>query len=341
MAEPPEPDFMRHFQDGESFYFDESLDEPGIWGRDDKVLWPPGEPLLLCGSTGVGKTTLAKQLARARVGLRDEVLGFPVVPGKGTLLYFASDRPKQAAKAGRRLFTRDEGPVLKERLVIWKGPILADLRKVPTTLLALARLWGADTVIIDSAKDVAPALSTDEGGVALSMALQHLIADDIEVMVLHHQRKPEAGGKANTLDDVYGSTFITASAGSVVLLSGKAGDPIVDLIHLKQPIAEVGPLKVEHDHITGISTVIKGHDLLRFLATHPKGVTATEVAIARFEVSSPTENQRKKARRDLISLVNKGLVHQIEGQKEGFGGPSGTRYFLVERGLHVVGREPP
>jgi hypothetical protein len=38
-------------------------------------------------------------------------------------------------------------------------------------------------------------------------------------------------------------TWLTSGAGSVILLNGQPGDPIVSLHHLKQPAAAVGPLQ--------------------------------------------------------------------------------------------------
>src|SRR5688500_9512898 len=43
-----------------------------------------------------------------------------------------------------------------------------------------------------------------------------------------------------------------AGAGSVILLWGEPGGALVDLTHLKQPAGDVGPLRVFHDHATGI-----------------------------------------------------------------------------------------
>src|ERR1022692_4294989 len=43
------------------------LDAPelveSIWGDNHRCLWAKGEPFLLCGPDGVGKTALAEQLA--------------------------------------------------------------------------------------------------------------------------------------------------------------------------------------------------------------------------------------------------------------------------------------
>ena len=43
---------------------------PALWGVGESVLWAAGEPLKIVGHQGVGKTTIAQQLALHRLGLR-------------------------------------------------------------------------------------------------------------------------------------------------------------------------------------------------------------------------------------------------------------------------------
>jgi len=52
---------------GGAFILDAPKDVPAVWGE--------GEPLILAGPSGVGKTTLAQQLVLARLGLAGPVLG--------------------------------------------------------------------------------------------------------------------------------------------------------------------------------------------------------------------------------------------------------------------------
>ena len=92
----------------------------------------------------------------------------------------------------------------------------------------------------------------------VNRAVQYVVVEGIEVVGLHHQRKGQGGAKPNGLEDVYGSTWLTAGMGSVVLLWGAAGDPNVELRHLKQPVAEVGPLRIEHDQLTGMQPGLPG-----------------------------------------------------------------------------------
>ncbi len=96
-------------------------------------------------------------------------------------------------------------------------------------------------VYIDALKDVAVKLTDDEVGSRVNAEIQEVIANGIELVADHHQRKASADNKKpRTLADAYGSVWLTAGCGSVLLLWGEAGDPIVELSHLKQPAGESG-----------------------------------------------------------------------------------------------------
>src|SRR5690606_30677182 len=131
--------------------------------------------------------------------------------------------------------------------------------------------------------------SEDAVGAAVNQAHQGVVAAGIELVVCHHQRKSQDGRKPNHLDDVYGSTWITAGAGSVVLLWGQPGDAYVELTHLKQPVDEVGPLSIHHDHVKGRSTVPEPVDLLELAKGSP--LTVADAARHIYETDSPDRNQ--------------------------------------------------
>jgi replicative DNA helicase len=321
---------LTRFVAGGAFVLDQPAGVPAVWGHDDKVLWAAGEPCLVVAPPGVGKTTLAGQLIAGRLGLLDAVLGFPVMATGGRVLLVASDRPRQIARAlGRLLGDADRGH-LDDRLVIWPGPPPQDLAKHPELLLRMCRHAGADTVVLDSLKDQALGLANDEVGSGLNRALQLAIAEDIEVLGLHHQRKGQNGTRPRTLEDTYGSTWITAGAGSVILLWGAAGDLVVDLVHLKQPAAEVGPLKIEHDHDTGISRVTRSFDPLAWLRHQHHPVTAVDCARAMTQKAKPIDNDRRKAARVLDRLVRDGHAHKDSPQPGGAGGSDSARYTATD-----------
>lgn len=131
-AAEPQPD--ERYVSGGTFILDAPKGVPAVWGSSDQVAWAKGEPLLIVGPAGVGKTTLAGQLIMARVGFRGSVLGMPVAAGE-RVLYLACDRPAQVQRALARLVTANDREVLDERLVIWKGPPPADFARHPDTLI--------------------------------------------------------------------------------------------------------------------------------------------------------------------------------------------------------------
>jgi AAA domain len=301
--------------DGASFLLNQPDKVPCIWGTGSDVLWAEGEPLMVCGLPGVGKTTIAGQVLRARLGIGDGmVLGLPVTPDTRPILYLAMDRPRQISRALGRLFTAADHDILRERLIVRPGPPPEDLA-VNTDLLAqLAHEHGAGTVFLDSLKDAFLGLSEDEPAAAYNRARQTAITASIELLEMHHMVKRGAsGGKPKTLADVYGSTWLTAGAGSVIVLNGDPGDPLVELRHLKQPAAEVGPWRVLHDSITGLSVVFHATDLVA-LAMAQGDVSARDAAKALAETDKPTPNDVEKARRKLAALVRSGhLIVTREG----------------------------
>ncbi|MEU8275713.1 AAA family ATPase [Microbispora bryophytorum] len=317
------------FTSGAAFVLDVPAEVPSIWGKGTSVLWAPGEAIMIVGGNGVGKTTLAHQLVAARLGILDTVLGFSVEAGSGRVLYLACDRPRQIARAMQRLFSEEHREILEERLIVWKGPPPHDFAKRTDILVAMCAKAEADTVVVDSLKDVAIGLSEDAVGAAYNRARQQAIAAGVEVIELHHQKKVgNSGGKPNELGDVYGSTWITAGAGSVILLDGKAGDPIVDFKHLKQPADEVGPFRVVHDHDTGLSSIEGSVDLLTLSRNFPHGMTPKAAAMQLFDTDEPTRSETEKARRKLDKLVSDGLMVVKEGAHTGPGKPP-RLYFRV------------
>jgi hypothetical protein len=232
------------------------------------------------------------------------------------------DRPQQIARGLRRLFTEDDRDTLNDRLEVWKGPPPADLARSTDTLLDMVKSAEADTVVIDSLKDAAVGLVDDNVAAAYNRARQLVIAAGVEVLELHHQVKRGAnGGAPTTLADVYGSAWLTAGAGSVVLLAGAAGDPIVELRHLKQPADDVGPLRVIHDHAAGTSRIWYSADLPAMARASASGITAKAAAQALFNTGNPKPNDVEKARRRLDALVRSGELHRRDPTR---GGPNGT-----------------
>jgi replicative DNA helicase len=307
------------------------LDAPemvaSVWGDGHRCLWAEGEPLLICGPDGVGKTSLGQQLALSRCGIRDQqFLGLPVKTA-GRVLYLACDRPTQALRSFRRMVGPADRDLLNEKLTIWRGPLPFNLASEPRGLVELGHFFEADTIVVDSLKDVASDLSKEESGLGIGAAFQHAVADNIEVVALHHQRKQQTGAsKPRHLSDIYGSRWITASAGSVLMLWGEAGDLVVDFDHLKQPDETVGPFKIVHDHVFGVTTLAESVDAFSIVKGAWNGLTAAGVAAEMFGTVTPSRNEIEKARRQLERLTREGRIQKRDGSKGGRGGGDAALY---------------
>lgn len=321
--------------DGGTFVFDIPDGIPCLWGDGQAVAWAEGEALIIAGPPGVGKTTIAHQVVEAMISLfggRVLDLDVPALPEGGKILYLACDRPGQIARAMRRRLKDHDRADVARKLIIWRGPPPGDFAKDTDLLTRLCQTAGASVVIIDSLKDVALGLSEDATGAGLNQSRQKALAAGIQVMELHHLVKRGPDGAAPTkLADLYGSAWISAGAGSILLVWGEAGDPIVKVAHLKQPAHEVGPLTVMHDHETGQSHVqhaIRAEDLA---GGYNGGITAAKLAERMFDTDRPTANQVEKARRKLDAAVRAGTLARVEGERGGGKDRTPTKYLPVKQ----------
>lgn len=318
---------------GDVFIWQESAEIDVRWGEHSEVLWAAGESVMIVGPPGVGKTTVAHQLVAGLLGLRSEVLGLPVAQAR-RVLYLAMDRPRQIRRAMGRLFDPADAAILHERLLVRRGPLSVDIAKNPQLLIELAQRHECDVLMIDSLKDAAIKLTDDETGGNVNRAIQWCNAEGVDVCTLHHQRKGEQGTKPNTLADVYGSAWLTAGTGSVILLWGDAGAEDVELIHLKQPLDPVGPLDLHHDHHAGVTTVLRPFDTLGWLRKRgAAGGTALEAAQAEHhdDKLTATSARAKAADRRLRGLVQRGLARRRAEPMEG-GRFAPARYLAVTSG---------
>lgn len=320
---PAEADPFDRYVGGGSFIFDQPAATDPIWGDAHNVLWMSGEALMVVGPPGVGKTTTVQQLVLARVGVLDQFLGFDVRKTTSKVLYLAMDRPAQIARSMRRMVDDGDREVLEERLVVWPGPPPRDAAKAPEILKLLAEKAGADTIIVDSLKDAAVGLTDPETAGWYNRARQRALAAGIEVVEIAHQKKQGSGGGApKSLQDVHGGMELTAGAGSVFLVWGKAGDPVVEFVHLKQPAEEVGPLKLVHEHDVGRTTVFEKVDAADIIKASPgKEWTARDVAAVISDAEKPTDGEVEKARRKLERLSNGGHAVRSEAPNARGGRP--------------------
>lgn len=215
-----------------------------LWGEGDQILWAAGEPLLICGGDGVGKTSIAQQVAIAMVK-GGSVLGYPVSRVDRPVLYIAADRPKQARRSLGRMVKPEDYELLEQMLYVHTGHF--SIKEITSAAGGV----GAGTIFVDTLGAVVHNPGSDESGLEIYHSLQEACGVGVDVCLIHHARK--RGEQWRGLDEVYGSRWITAPCGSILFLSGHAGSSEVFLRHLKQPDAAVGPGKVYHDHAQGRS----------------------------------------------------------------------------------------
>ena len=254
------------------------------------------------GDRGAGRcreTTLVGQLLRARLALGSQVLGYSVAPTQSRVLYLV-DGP---AATNPTLATAPVRP--RDRGAITGGSLSGRGRHRRTSPNIGANCWSSrngqtDTVIIDSLKDAYIGLSDDEASAAYNWPGKPRCKVAYRWSSCTSGQARPGRASPTTLADVYGSTFIPAGAGSVVLLWGQPGDPPVQFRHLKQPMAEVGPWPILHDHARGVSTVHRGADLVQ-LATiaEPEGSRSGQPHVPCSRTTKPTDAQIEKARRKL------------------------------------------
>ena len=81
----------------------------------------------------------------------------------------------------------------------------------------------------------------------------------------HRQARRRRRG-THRVADIYGSAWITMRTGSIVMLSGEPGDPIVGLRHVRAPADQVGPYQLLHDPDAGTLTISHSIDLIELVA---------------------------------------------------------------------------
>jgi hypothetical protein len=187
------PDASARLLTGAQFVLDAPTTQAAIWGSGQEILWSEGEGVYVTGPLGVGKSTLLQQLIAGRLGLRDELLGMPIANDGRSVLLIAADRPAQIRRSMLRMFGEPQRKALAERLRVHRGALPFDVTKAPELLVEL--VGDAGTVFIDSLKDIASPLSSDEVGAAVNRALQLVIEAGAQVCALHHHRKASSENK--------------------------------------------------------------------------------------------------------------------------------------------------
>lgn len=307
--------------DGLSFLAPDEPDEPPLWGHEDvAALWSSGESLFIVGPPGAGKSTLAHLVVFGRLGLLPDVFGFPVTDDGRKVLYLAMDRPKQIQRAMRRLLRPEHRDALTERLLFHKGPLPVSLTSSDEHrdyLRDLALKYGAGAIVVDSIKDVLPDASDEKSAGRYNSARQSALAAGVEWIELHHNRKANGTNKApNTLEDVYGSRWLTAGAGSVISLwQDEPGSPVISLSHLRASGEKWRDTTLILDPEAGTLTTEAQETLEEFARRNPKGFTVMQATAALHPkgTKGKTESVRLKVKR----LAAKGVLELCSGESEG------------------------
>lgn len=228
-----------------------------IWGHavpGGTMGWAANQGVIIAGPPGTGKSTIALQVVLRRVGiLAGEVLGMPVVPDLDSpLTYLALDRADQIRQSMRRMLpsdlTRDDAERLR---MIDNLPPNVSLRS-PETFISWLQAMGSKAVVMDSAKDLGFDLNDSGEGQAFNFLVQATLRAGIQVLVTHHSRKvPRGDRKPLTLNDLHGSQWVAAGAGSVIMLDGEAGPKAKRLVHVKPLTVPMAPLLLELNPETG------------------------------------------------------------------------------------------
>lgn len=304
--------------DGLSFLAVDEPDEPPLWGHEDAAaLWSSGESLFIFGPPGAGKSTLAHLVVFGRLGLVPDVLGFPVRDDGRKVLYLAMDRPKQIMRAMRRLARPAHANTLRDRLIVHPGPLDFNITKGENrnALRDMALRNGVGTIVVDSVKDALPNASDEDAAGAYNLARQAALAAGVEWIELHHNRKANGTNKEpNTLEDVYGSRWLTAGAGSVLSLwQDEPGSPVVALRHIRASGEKWRDTTLILDPEAGTLATESEETLEDFIGRNPKGFTVAQAVSALHKGKAATRGQAQTVRNKLKRLEKRGLLELCPG----------------------------
>jgi hypothetical protein len=227
-----------------------------LWGvpaQGGVMAWAEKQGTIIAGPPGTGKSTIALQVILRRVGLLGgDVLGLPVRMVDEPLVYLALDRADQIRQSLRRMIPQNPDPEAAARLqLIDTFPMGVDLRQ-EATFISWLRDKGATCVVIDSAKDLGYDLNDSAEGQAFNFLVQATLRAGIQILITHHSRKtPRGDRKPLTLNDLHGSQWVAAGAGSVLMLDGEAGPSPKRLFHVKPLAVPMAPLQIELNTTTG------------------------------------------------------------------------------------------
>jgi predicted ATPase len=240
---------------------DFALDVPSVsplWGTAEAPLMAKGQPTMLAGPDGTGKSTVISQYVKTRLrlaGWPTTMWGLevpPLYPDLGALILTA-DRPQQFIELFARGLNESHRDELRRRVHFHRGPTPHALATAAGQrwLLGLVEKHSAGIVVLDSHKDFAT--QEDLRAIAgLNSVIQRLEAAGVQVIVASHTNKMSRVGWLK-LEDISGYREIFSGMGSVLLLNGGAGSTLINVSHGKPVRGVLPPYRIAHDFSTGIS----------------------------------------------------------------------------------------
>lgn len=230
-----------------------------LWGNGEQIAWMGGQSLMFAGDSGAGKTTLALQVVRAYVGGQPGVvtdsgqspLGFDLIGPPKKVLYICNDRIWQVKVMMEHLL--DDLPNPNSVRVKLGPPDVPFLDSYAFVQWVLDEYYGVTCVVLDSIKDMLPNPNDADMVFQYNMTRQMLLAHGVDVIEIHHLRKNGNGktkkedAEPNSIDDVLGSSLITAGSGSVFLMTRDSGG-LVKMTHVKTPQKPLPPMFLDHDY---------------------------------------------------------------------------------------------
>jgi hypothetical protein len=150
---------------------------------------------------------------------------------------------------------------------------------------------------------------------------------------LHHQRKGGQGqAKVASLDEVYGSTWLTSGLGSVFTIDGETGSSVVTLKQLKSVVEMIDDTPVKIDMATGLMGLhdpdsMSLADALKQAGS--RGLTAKDAAMKVLGADGVSE--ARKMKRELTKLAENLVVAKME-RPSGASGKTPDRWRLDSSG---------
>jgi replicative DNA helicase len=311
--------------DGETFIFKEIIEIESFWGTGETVLWPRDEGLMIAGPQNIGKTVIIQNLLLRRIGLGDgRYLGHEIdadADDDNLYLYLAMDRPAQARRSIRRMVA--DNPVdrglVQRRLRFWPGPLPLNPAKAGDHDALIT--WATEycgrvpaAIFCDSYKDLAVGISKDDVGASINLAVQACIQAGTQWVGAHHHRKSDGQREPRSLDDVFGSTWLTSGLGSVMMAWGEPGSLAIELRQLKSPSDGMNPLQLLHDPESGWVTIDEDEqvEVLTVITRRgAAGITGRELAVELY--GGQSRANVAQANREIHKLVREGAVAEVTG----------------------------